>query len=89
MVRVMAAIHSVDVDAVGLADYGQQRQLLRASGGALDPSSTGLSETDLTARRWRRLIDGAAERGARSTAARAALVHGDFRIDNLIFDRAT
>ncbi|HRQ64461.1 MAG TPA: phosphotransferase [Xanthomonadaceae bacterium] len=86
MVRVMAALHSVDVDAVGLADYGSsgdyfERQVARWTR-QYRASETGRIEAMEALIDWLPSVvpgDG----GARS------LVHGDFRIDNLIFDRAS
>ena len=83
MNRVLAALHSVDIAAVGLADYGPpgnyfERQLARwtkqyrASETAEIPAMNTLI-TDLA-----RLMP--ADDGQRT------LVHGDYRIDNMIFD---
>jgi len=79
--RVIAALHQVDVEAVGLADYGRpgnyvERQVARWSrqyqseGGDRIPSMDRLIE-------WlpRHVPPG----------DETAIVHGDYRIDNLIF----
>ena len=81
MNRVIAALHAVDVDAVGLGDYGRrgayfQRQVARwtrqcaESGLPVGPS-------------LERLMHWLPERIPAGDETR--LVHGDFRIDNLIF----
>lgn len=80
---VLAAIHDVDLDATGLADYGPpghfyERQLARWS------KQYRASETD-TLPEIEQLMDWLqtnmpAEDGQRT------LVHGDYRIDNLLFD---
>lgn len=89
MNRVIAALHSVDVDAAGLADYGRagnyfERQLARwskqyqASVGA-----PGLPPIEA----MERLMDWLPAHlpaSARETP-RVAIVHGDYRLDNLIF----
>lgn len=82
MNRVLAALHSLDPDAIGLADFGRPgnyfaRQLARWS------SQYKASETDpLADADW--LMDWldanlVADDGASS------IVHGDYRIDNMIF----
>ncbi len=83
LVRVMAALHAVDVDAVGLADYGKpgnyfERQVGRWTRQYRD-SETGRIEAIEALIDW--LPDAAPGDGGMR-----ALVHGDFRIDNLIFD---
>jgi aminoglycoside phosphotransferase (APT) family kinase protein len=86
MNRVIAALHTVDAIAVGLADYGKPgnylaRQIARWS------KQYEASETE-PIEAMHRLIEWLPqhvpdERGAASE--RAAIVHGDFRLDNLIF----
>lgn len=82
IVRVLAALHAVDVAAVGLADFGKPgnyfaRQLHRWT------EQYRASETQSLAP-MEALI---AWLGAHVPAddGRIALVHGDYRIDNLIF----
>lgn len=85
IIDAMAALHRVDVGAVGLADYGKPgnyfaRQIARWS------EQYRASETQAIA-----AMDALIERlPARCPEddGRIALVHGDFRIDNLMFDRA-
>ncbi|MGY0194558.1 phosphotransferase [Leptothrix sp. BB-4] len=89
MARTLAALHSVDVQAVGLADYGKpgnyfERQIARWSrqyqasmdGGALAP----IAEMD-------RLIDWLPAHVPASARDEnlVAVVHGDYRLDNLLF----
>ncbi|SMX27155.1 Putative aminoglycoside phosphotransferase [Pelagimonas phthalicica] len=82
MARVLAAIHKVDVDAVDLSDYGPpghyfERQLARwskqyrASETETIPAMEALNQ-------WLS-AEMPADDGQRT------LVHGDFRIDNLLF----
>ena len=82
MNRVLAAIHSVDLGAIGLADYGPHRDYYarqidrwtkqyRASETEVIPEMDGLIA-------W--LHDNLPDDDGRVT-----LVHGDYRIDNLLF----
>lgn len=82
IVRVLAAIHALDVDAVGLAEYGKPgnyfaRQLARWTeqyrASQIDPID---AMDALIARLPPRCPPDDGSRG---------LVHGDYRIDNLIF----
>ena len=82
MNRVLAALHSIDIDAVGLSDYGPPgnyiaRQTTRWSQ-QYEATQTGpIPAMD-------RLIDALAERMPEGEGERT-LVHGDYRIDNMIF----
>ncbi len=85
MIRVLATLHHVDVDAVGLADYGKpgnyfERQYERWRG-QYRASELGTIEA------MEQLIDWL---GGNLPAddGRLALVHGDYRLDNVIFDKA-
>ncbi|MGV6849465.1 MAG: phosphotransferase family protein [Marinibacterium sp.] len=83
MGRVLAALHCVDVAAVGLADFGPpgnyfDRQVGRWSQQYRATMTQTLPDMD-------RLMDLLAERIPPEDGQRT-LVHGDFRIDNLIFD---
>ncbi|MEM7440971.1 MAG: phosphotransferase family protein [Pseudomonadota bacterium] len=84
MNRVLAALHDVDVEAVGLSDYGPpgnyyERQIGRWS------KQYRASETEVVAsmdKLMARLADEMpADDGQRT------LVHGDYRIDNMMFER--
>ncbi|KPF48102.1 aminoglycoside phosphotransferase [beta proteobacterium AAP51] len=85
MNRVMAALHGVDVAAAGLADYGKpgnyfERQIGRWSKQYIASVTEDIAEMD-------RLIDWLPRHlppGALDGAA-PAIVHGDFRLDNLVF----
>jgi len=80
---VLAALHEVDIDAVGLSDYGPpdnyfERQVgrwskqYRASETEPQPDMDALMQ---------RLVEELPEDDGQRT-----LVHGDYRIDNMIFD---
>ncbi|MBG6082808.1 aminoglycoside phosphotransferase (APT) family kinase protein [Rubrivivax gelatinosus] len=83
--RVIAALHTVDVAAVGLADYGRpgnyfERQIARWSKQYQASVTEPIAEMD-------RLIDWLPQHlpaGARDER-QVAVVHGDFRLDNLVF----
>ncbi|MDX1556091.1 MAG: phosphotransferase [Xanthomonadales bacterium] len=82
MNRVLAAVHSVDIDAAGLSDYGKpgnyfERQVGRWSAQYRATETEAIPEVD-TIMAWL---------GANTPAddGRVALVHGDYRLDNMIF----
>lgn len=82
MGTVLAAIHSVNLDAVGLADYGKpgnyfERQLSRWT------TQYKASEIDVIPA-MDQLIDWL-EKNMPEDDGRVSLVHGDFRLDNMIF----
>ena len=86
LLGTMAALHDVDIDAVGLADYGR-------------PGNYFARQIDIWTRQYRAAQTG--ELAAVETliewlplncpveAGKPSLVHGDFRIDNLIFMRGS
>jgi aminoglycoside phosphotransferase (APT) family kinase protein len=85
MNRVMAALHSVDVRSVGLMDYGKpgnyfERQIGRWSKQYLAAATESIPAMD-------QLIDWLPRNlpdSARDTS-QLSIVHGDFRLDNLMF----
>jgi aminoglycoside phosphotransferase (APT) family kinase protein len=82
MNRILAALHEVNVDAVGLADYGRpgnyfERQISRWS------SQYKASETDQIAA-MDRLIEWLPA-NLPGDDGQASLVHGDYRLDNIVF----
>lgn len=82
MIGGLAALHSVDIDAAGLADYGKPgnyfgRQIDRWT------QQYRLSETELMPQ-MERLISWLPQTMPPQT--RSSVVHGDYRIDNAIFD---
>tara|TARA_R110002074_G_scaffold20978_3_gene65631 strand:- start:6517 stop:7548 length:1032 start_codon:yes stop_codon:yes gene_type:complete len=83
MNRVLAALHEVDIDAVGLSDYGPEgnyfeRQVARWSKQYRASETTQIPAMDAL---MAELVDARpADDGQRT------LVHGDYRIDNMIFD---
>ncbi|TDE34543.1 phosphotransferase family protein [Antarcticimicrobium sediminis] len=86
MNRVLAELHMVDIDAVGLSDYGPpgnyiERQLGRWSKQYRASETEVIPEMDTLMERLAATIP--PEDGQRT------LVHGDFRIDNMIFAKGS
>jgi aminoglycoside phosphotransferase (APT) family kinase protein len=84
MNRVLAAIHSVDVEKVGLGDYGRpgnyyERQFTRWSSQYKASELVVIPEMNT-------LIDWL-EANIPADDGKVALVHGDYRLDNLMFDK--
>ncbi len=82
MNATLAALHDVDPLAVGLGDFGKpgnyfERQVARWSGQYQQAATDPLPDAD-----W--LIDWLAEHMVADDGA-SSIVHGDFRIDNMIF----
>ncbi|WP_238367541.1 phosphotransferase family protein [Mesobacterium pallidum] len=82
MARVLAAIHEVDIDAVGLSDYGPdgnyyERQIARWTKQYRASETEHLPEME-------QLIDWLANNMPAEDGQRT-LVHGDYRIDNMLF----
>jgi aminoglycoside phosphotransferase (APT) family kinase protein len=80
IVDVMAAIHAVDIDAVGLGDFAKrehyiERQLKRWYG-QFEKSKT--RELPVVEEVYQRLLDLVPEQGP------ATIVHGDYRLDNCL-----
>jgi len=82
MCRVLAALHQVDVDAVGLTDFGKPgdyfaRQINRWTQQYLASQTEQIVEMDA-------LIEWLPA-NLPADDGRVALVHGDYRLDNMIF----
>ena len=86
MNRVIAALHSVDVKAVGLADYGKpgnyfERQIGRWSKQYQASITQPIESMDRLIEWLPRSLPASAR-----DESQVSIVHGDFRMDNLIFD---
>ncbi len=82
MNRVLAALHSVDIDAVGLSDFGKpgnyfERQVARWTTQYLAAETETIEPMD-TLMRW-------LPEHMPADDGQVALVHGDYRLDNMIF----
>jgi len=82
MNRVLAAIHDVDIDAVGLSDYGPEGNYFARQTGRWTKQYRA-SETDHIPD-MEALIDWLPANMPDDDGQRT-LVHGDFRLDNLLF----
>ncbi len=84
MNRTLADLHNVDIDAVGLADYGRpgnyfERQLARWSS-QYKASETGAIEAMDRLMAW-------LEQNLPADDGMVSLVHGDYRLDNVMIAR--
>ena len=84
MADTLAALHAVDPDAVGLGDLGRhdgyiERQLKRWSGQYDQMQVEGVDHGGLVEQVERR-----AGRGASPPQQRTSVVHGDYRLDNVV-----
>jgi aminoglycoside phosphotransferase (APT) family kinase protein len=85
MNRVIAALHQVDFSGRGLADYGRpgnyfERQIARWSKQYTASITTPIAEMDLLMQWLPQHLPATAR-----SEAMVSIVHGDFRLDNLIF----
>ncbi|MEM8692574.1 MAG: phosphotransferase family protein [Pseudomonadota bacterium] len=83
MNRVLAALHDVDLTAVGLSDYGPEGHYIERQVGRWSKQYEA-SETEEIGD-MNRLMDRLSEEMPDDDGQRT-LVHGDYRIDNMIFD---
>ena len=83
MNRVIAALHSVDVAAVGLADYGKPGNYFARQIGRWSKQYVASETEPIDA--MQRLIEWLPQHMPAETGERASVVHGDYRLDNLIF----
>lgn len=82
MMRVLAAIHMVDPGAVGLADYGPRGNYYRRQ---IDRWSQQYRATETGAIAAMDRLIAALDAACPEDDGRATLVHGDYRLDNLLF----
>ena len=82
LIDVLAELHSVDQDAVGLSDFG------RPEGFAARQVRRWTKQWDATRDRDRPGLDALAARLAETVPAteRSSIVHGDYRLDNCLLD---
>ena len=82
LIRVLAAIHSVDIESVGLSDYGRpgnyyERQVSRWTKQYKAAETAGIAPMDI-------LMDWLPA-NTPADDGQNGLIHGDYRLDNLIF----
>lgn len=85
MNRVLAALHSVDINEVGLGDYGPkekfvERQVKRWSSQYKASETENITQVDQLIQYLQNNIPSQS-----NEADNVTIVHGDFRLDNLIF----
>lgn len=83
MNRVLAALHDVDIEAAGLGDYGPPGNYFERQIGRWTKQYKASETGDVPA--MDRLMDALADRMPADDGQRT-LVHGDYRIDNMIFE---
>ena len=83
MGRVLAALHDVDIDAVGLAEYGPPGHYLARQVARWSKQYRASETQDIPA--MNALMDRLAAEMPADDGQRT-LVHGDYRIDNMIFE---
>ncbi|WP_250513405.1 phosphotransferase [Caballeronia sp. INDeC2] len=81
--RVIAALHTVDVEAAGLSSYGKPGNYFERQIGRWSKQYVA-SETE-TIDAMHRLIEWLPQHIPQKQNARVSIVHGDYRLDNLIF----
>ena len=83
MNRVLAALHSVDIGAVGLSDYGPEGNYFERQVGRWSKQYRASETVSIPA--MDKLMDALVAERPEDDGQRT-LVHGDYRIDNMIFD---
>jgi aminoglycoside phosphotransferase (APT) family kinase protein len=85
LIDVLADLHGVDYDAVGLSEFG------RPEGFAARQVRRWTKQWDATRDRDRPALDALGARLARTvpTAQRSSVLHGDYRLDNCLLDPTT
>ncbi|WP_244815778.1 phosphotransferase [Caballeronia sp. Lep1P3] len=81
--RVIAALHSVDVETAGLSGYGKPGNYFERQIGRWSKQYVASETEKIDA--MNRLIEWLPRHIPSSPEAKATVVHGDFRLDNLIF----
>jgi aminoglycoside phosphotransferase (APT) family kinase protein len=84
MNRVLAALHDVDIDAVGLSDYGPPGNYYERQIGRWTKQYRAAETVDVPA--MNTLMDAMAANIPVEDGQRT-LVHGDYRIDNMMFEK--
>jgi len=83
MNRVIAALHRVDVASIGLTDYGKPGNYFARQIGRWSKQYLASETEHIEA--MHRLIEWLPQHMPDETGERVSIVHGDYRLDNLIF----
>lgn len=86
MGRVLAALHEVDIDQVGLSDYGPEGNYFERQVGRWTKQYKASETQDIKA--MNELMVRLVEERPTDDGQRT-LVHGDYRLDNMIYDAET
>lgn len=86
LIETMAVLHDVDIDAVGLTDYGRPGNYFARQIGVWSKQYRAAETETLPA--MEELIEWLPA-NCPSESGRPSLVHGDFRIDNIMFEQDT
>ncbi|QQX89342.1 MULTISPECIES: phosphotransferase family protein [Cupriavidus] len=84
VLQTMAALHDIDVEAAGLADYGRPGSYFERQIGVWTKQYRAAETERLDAMET---LIGWLPRACPEDAGPSTLVHGDFRIDNVMFER--
>ena len=86
MNRVLAALHEIDIDAAGLGDFGKPGDYFARQVSRWSRQYRAAETEPITA--MNELIDWLPHH-LPADDGKASLIHGDFRLDNIIFDSVT
>lgn len=86
MNRVLAALHEVDIDAVGLSDYGPEGNYFERQVGRWSKQYKASETEEIPA--MNHLMEALVAERPEDDGQRT-LVHGDYRLDNMIYDAET
>lgn len=89
MNATIAAIHGVDLDAAGLRDYGAPGNYYDRALGRWTKQYRAAEFKDRPIEAMERLIEWLPANAPPPAAVATRLVHGDFRLDNLVFERGS
>ncbi|UTA47316.1 phosphotransferase family protein [Simiduia sp. 21SJ11W-1] len=84
MNRVLATLHSVNIERAGLGDYGRPGNYFARQ---LERWSTQYAASELTPIPLMHQLIDALPKAMPADDGRVALVHGDYRLDNLMFSK--
>jgi aminoglycoside phosphotransferase (APT) family kinase protein len=89
MNATIAAIHSVDLDAAGLRDYGAPGNYYDRGLGRWTKQYRAAEFKERPIAAMEQLIEWLPANAPPPASVQTRLLHGDFRLDNLVFERST